>query len=106
MTLKGSRKKNRKYRTDKGAFLSVAVIVLILVAVLGVRCVGLYEDIQGYRATEAQLSGDIAEEEERSQELSDYEEYVGTDEYIIEMARNKLGLVFDGEILFRQSGED
>ena len=99
------RKKRNRKKTNKSAFSSVAVIVLILVGVLGFRCFGLWQQNKAYAAKEEALNEEIATEEERSEELSDYEEYVGTDDYIIEMARKKLGLVFDGEIIFRQSEE-
>lgn len=95
------KRRKRKYKTDKTAFLSVAIIVLVLVAVLSVRCFGLYQKNQEYIAKEQELNDELTDETERSEELDEYEKYVGSDEYVIEMAREKLGLVFRGETVFR-----
>ena len=37
----------------------------------------------------------------RSLEIEEYEKYTQTKKYIEEVARDKLGLVYEGEILFK-----
>ncbi len=98
--------KRKKYKTNKAAFLSVSVIVVVLVAVLCVRCYGLYQKNLEYTAKEEALEEELADETERSEELKEYEEYVGSDEYVIEMARDKLGLVFKSETVFRDEDSE
>ena len=50
---------------------------------------------------EEELQTQIDAEKERSEEINKLKKYVGTDEYIEEVAREKLGLVKENEILFR-----
>ena len=39
-------------------------------------------------------------ERQRAEEIDDLEDYVGTDEYVEDVAKDKLGLVYPNEILF------
>ena len=43
-----------------------------------------------------------AGEQERTQEIDEQKEYMQTDEYIAEVARDKLGLVKGNEIVFEE----
>ena len=43
----------------------------------------------------------IAEEEERTKEIEEYAKYTQTKKYIEEVAKDKLGLVYEGEIIFK-----
>lgn len=52
-----------------------------------------------------ELNKAIALEEARVEELKELKAYIQTDEYIEEMAREKLGLVYKDEIIFK-SNED
>ena len=49
----------------------------------------------------AQLQKQIEEAKKRSEEVKAYEEYVKTDEYIKDIAEEKLGLVDPNEIIFK-----
>ena len=48
------------------------------------------------------LEDSIAGEQERTQEIDEQKEYMQTDEYIAEVARDKLGLVKGNEIVFEE----
>ena len=54
-----------------------------------------------FRSQEIELQKQIKEEEQKAKEIEKLEEYVGTDEYIEDMAREKLGLVYEDEIIFK-----
>ena len=82
-------------------FLSVAVIVFLLVGVLSVRCLDMYRENQAYAAEYEELEAEYNELLEEQAEIEEYAEYVETDDFVIETAREKLGLVFPGEIIFR-----
>ena len=56
---------------------------------------------RGTKEQEEELQTQIDAEKERSEEINKLKKYVGTDEYIEEVAREKLGLVKEIEILFR-----
>ena len=83
---------------------SVRIICAVLMTlVLVVNSVSLYAKNESYKQQEAELKAQIKEEKERSKEVVAYEEYVKTDDYIKEVAEEKLGLVDPNEVLFRQT---
>ena len=49
----------------------------------------------------AQLQNKIDAEEDRTQDLADLEAYMQTDEYAEQVAKDKLGLVYEDEIIFK-----
>ena len=56
-----------------------------------------------YKAQEAELQEQIREQEDRAKEIDEFEEYVKTDDYIKEMAEDRLNLVDPNEIVFKPS---
>ena len=67
------------------------------------RCkISLKARIAVYDAKAAALEDSIAGEQERTQEIDEQKEYMQTDEYIAEVARDKLGLVKGNEIVFEE----
>lgn len=44
----------------------------------------------------------LTEEQERTKEIEEYEKYTQTKKYIEEVAKDKLGLVHEGEIIFKE----
>ena len=51
------------------------------------------------------LEKQIADETERSKEIEDLETYTKTKKYVEDVAKEKLGLVYEDEILFKASGK-
>lgn len=93
--------KNRLQR-HKASVLGISAVILLLVAVVSVSSISLQAKNQAYMAQEAELEEKIQEEEERSEEIADLEEYVGTDEYVEQTAKDKLGLIYENEIIFKR----
>jgi len=58
--------------------------------------------LSGYQEKERVLTEQIAEEEKRSEEIAEYEKYTHTKKYIEEVAKDKLGLIHEDEIIFRE----
>lgn len=54
-----------------------------------------------YKKQIGELEKKIEKEEKRSEEIKNYQEYVETKEYIEEVARERLGLVYKDEIIFK-----
>lgn len=50
---------------------------------------------------EVELEKQLEEEALRAEEIEELEGYVGTDEYVEDVAKDKLGLVYPNEILFQ-----
>ena len=82
-------------------FLVTLVVIMIMVAV-AVQSVELEQKIEAYAAREEQLKEQIAAEDERTQEIEEYRKYTQTKAYVEEVAKDKLGLVYEGEILFKE----
>lgn len=89
-------------RRHKASVLGISAVLLLLVAVVSVSSISLRAKNQAYIAQEAELEEKIQAEEERSQEIEDLEEYVGTDEYVEQTAKEKLGLIYENEIIFKR----
>ena len=54
---------------------------------------------------EADLQERIDAENQRTEELEEEKKHVKTDQYIKEVARDKLGLIDPGEVIFREEEE-
>ena len=77
---------------------------MMLICVLTVNAVKLQAKNQDYKQQEAELKAQISEQKERSKEVKEFKKYVKTDEYIKEVAEEKLGLVDPDEIIFKPAG--
>lgn len=94
------RQKSVLYRHRKSMMIIGAVLGLLM-GVAGVGSVRLYARNESYKEQEAELEAQIEEAKKRSEEVKAYEEYVKTDEYIKDVAEEKLGLVDPNEIIFK-----
>ena len=95
--------KRRKNGNNAGT-LSIIFIVLVFVAVMSIQIYKLKEKDKLLAEREENLMQQLTEEMEREEELKELDLYTKTMEYIKDMA-NKLGLVFENEIIFKESGE-
>lgn len=91
----------RKKRQNRFGMFLVSVVVIMLLLVVAFNSIDLMAKKEAYQHKEAALLEQIAAEEERAQEIEEYEKYTHTKKYVEEVARDKLGLVYEGEILFK-----
>ena len=56
---------------------------------------------QTYQEREDALLEAIAEEEARAEEIADFEAYTKTKKYVEDIAKERLGLVYEDEIIFK-----
>lgn len=96
-------KKASRLRRYKRSILMICMVLVFLSGVLAVSSLKLQAKNAQYKAQEEELQAQIKEEEKRSEEVKEYEEYVKTDDYIKETAEQKLGLVDPNEIIFKPS---
>jgi len=96
-----------RIRKRKGYNKGTVGILLIVVAFLVVMSVQIYKlkikDAM-YAEREQNLKDQLAAETQRAEELEEMELYIKSEDYIKDMA-NKLGLVFENEIIFRENDE-
>ena len=69
---------------------------------LGNPTVKIFRRLDQYKERISQLNSEIIKEEQRAADIEEYRQYTETKEYIEEIARKKLGLVYDGEIIFKE----
>ena len=79
-----------------------ALVVGVLIVVILVACAGLFRRLHSNNEKIEELQSEIIKEEHRAQEIEEYKEYTQTKEYIEEVAREKLGLVYEGEVIFKE----
>ena len=85
----------------KRSVLAVSAVVLLLFVVISVNSVSLKAKEEHYQAQEQELEEQIREEKARTKEIEELSEYVGTDEYVEDVAKEKLGLIHENETIFK-----
>lgn len=91
----------RRHQNRLSMFL-VTLVVLMIMVVVAVRSVELKQKIAGYDTQIASLTAQIEAENIRTEEIEEFRKYTQTKAYVEEVAKDKLGLVYEGEILFKE----
>lgn len=92
----------RKRNQNKFSMFLVTLVVLMIMVVVAVGSVSLAGKLEECDEREASLNAQIAEEDRRAEEIAEYEKYTQTKKYTEEVAKDKLGMVYEGEILFKE----
>ena len=94
-------------RNKKGT--GTGIIVFVVLCIFGIVAFGkirLEEKKKDLDNTIKKLESQINEEKERALDIKNLEAYVQTKKYIEQIAREKLGLVYDYEIIFKEESSD
>lgn len=100
-----ARKKKRKKRIRIGSRLTVggiSAVLIILVVVMMIQTGNQSQIYDTYKERDQELQKMSEEESERTKEIEELKEKINTDEYIEEIAIEKLGLVPKDEIIFEE----
>lgn len=89
-------------RANRTGKICVTIIVFAMISIMSVQIVNLYQKDQQYIAQELLLEKQKDAELSRQKELEEYEAYTQTQEYIEDIAKSKLGLVYKDEIIFKE----
>ncbi|HJB16086.1 MAG TPA: septum formation initiator family protein [Candidatus Blautia excrementipullorum] len=81
---------------------AISVVAVILLGSLAVESVNMRNRVAVYDARAAELEEKIENEKERTKEIDAQKEYMETDEYAAEVARDRLGLVKENETVFEE----
>ena len=92
----------RKRHQNRLSMFLVTLVVLMIMVVVAVRSVELKQKIAVYDTQIASLTAQIEAENTRTEEIEEYGKYTQTKAYVEEVAKDKLGLVYEGEILFKE----
>ena len=100
-------KKNRAGKIyqiqNRAAMLGISLVVCVLLIVLMVEGQSLQKKIDDNIERQAELQEQLDAETARTQEIEELQEYMQSDEYIEKIAREKIGLVKDNEIIFKEN---
>ena len=100
---KNSGRKKKVRKKSRTTELSITVVLCCLVAVLTVKGISFQQKVNANASRLSSLDSQIEEEKQRTDDITALKEYMQTDEYIEKTAREKLGMVKDNEILFKES---
>jgi cell division protein FtsB len=82
--------------------LAVLVVAILFVAVY-INGSSMRKELEENQDRIVRLKQEIEEEELRSKSIEEYRAYTETDQFIEQIAREKLGLLYEGETIFRES---
>ena len=91
----------RKKKQNSLAMLLVLMVVFCLMIVVMVNNRNLKQKLAVYQQKEEMLQEQIEAEKQRAEEIDEFEKYTKTKKYIEDIAREKLGLVYEDEIIIQ-----
>ena len=91
----------RRRRSGASGYILFAVIVSLISLVVLVQIRDVKQRLSVYEQQDQALDEQIAAQLDREEELNELEKYVQTKAYAEEQAHEKLGLVNEGEIIFK-----
>lgn len=92
----------RRRKLNRFAMIVVTAAVVLVLAVAGIGSIGLREKRRIYAEREASLKSQIEYELQRKDEIEEFRRYTKTLRYKEEVAKDKLGMVYEGEIIFQE----
>lgn len=90
---------NNKYMLNRSVAI-ISIITAIITLTMGVQILELKAEAKEYGLGIEEWDERMAEELLRTEEIEDYKLYTETDEYIEQVAREKLGMVYPDELIF------
>ncbi len=95
-----------QWREQNGLSMILASLVVIIILVgVGVNAVSLGRRLVENKKRLETLREEIRMEDERADDIDEYRRYTRTDAYIEEVAREKLGLIYEGETVFKEENK-
>jgi len=100
-------KKRKSSRRDDNRVgkICIGIILIVFVAVMTVQINKVYQKDQEKIAEEQELREQLQYELDRQEELKEYQEYIKSSEYVEDIAESKLGLLYEDQIIFRESDD-
>lgn len=92
----------RHRNQNRFSMFLVSLVVVMIMVVVAVKSVDLKQKIDAKAQEAEQLDRQIEAERAREQEIEEFGKEVQTKGYIENVAREKLGLVYEGEIMFKE----
>lgn len=97
------KRKKRSRKQNLAGMILITLMVCILVGVLVVLGRSLEKKIAQNKAKMEQLTQEEEKENQRTKDIEKLQKYMESDEYMEKIAKDKIGLVKDNEILFKEN---
>jgi cell division protein DivIC len=95
------RRRRRRRNSNKLGFISIGVVLSFVLAGLFIQGNKLEKKNQQYQKKEDELTAKIEEESQRTEDIEELSKYMQTKEFVEKTAKDKLGLVYEDEIIFK-----
>lgn len=92
----------RKNRYERTTMVVLTMLLILISSIIGIKSMSLMERKSACIERESRLKEEIEAEKDRTKEIDAYREYVKTPRYKEEMAKDKLGMVYEGDIIFQE----
>lgn len=80
----------------------ISLILFVFIVAMSVQIARVYQKDQEYAKKQDQLEAQLEAETARQQELEAYRNYTQSQQYIEDIAKSKLGLAYEDEIIFKE----
>ncbi len=91
---------HRKKLQNRFSMFLITMVVMVVLLIVGVGAYGLVQERDEKQAIRDEKAILIEQEQQRAKEIEEYGKYTKTLKYYEEMAKLKLGLVYEDEIIF------
>ena len=98
-------KRKPSYRRTNHNWMSmflITMVVAVILIVVGIKGSDLQAKIDADQARMESIQQQIDKQQERAEEIEEFRKFTQTKKYIEEIAKEKLGLVYPGEIIFKR----
>ncbi len=95
------RRRRRRRGHDRLSRMLISIVVIVLLVGLTIQSQQMKEKNEAYAQQIAALDAQIESENQRSEEIDAMQEYMTTDEFVESVARDRLGLVYEGDTIFK-----
>lgn len=92
----------RKNNQNRFSIVLVVIVVLILTVTVAISCARMSNRLEELEAQIVDLQQQQDVETKRAEEIEEFRKYAQTPGYYEEVAKEKLGLVYEGEIVFKE----
>lgn len=93
-------------RSGRGRTMGISLIVIVFIIVMTVQIYRIKQKDDMYAAKEQELLLEYQEESQRAEQLDEMEIYMSSAEYIEEIAKSRLGLIYKDEIIFKEREDE
>lgn len=107
MTDKQKRQARRRAQQEQNTIARVCISLMLIVFMIAMtaQIQGVYDKRQEYIEKQAELEQQLLNEQERKAALEEYKAYIESQEYVEDVAESKLGLLYENQIIFRESDD-